>query len=268
MNYFDIKNEIDKLMYSGFNLISETLFFFKYKTKKLVEKNQEYKDIHKGQRCFILGTGPSLNKLTELQIEKLRNETTFGVNALFRADIVKSITPKYYSMIDDIFWRDKSFYSFGDVHNVYDDKPIFITDYRSQRLISKLKLEKETIFLHCMKYPINKVSDDISKNMVVGINVVSYTIYVAIYLGFKEIYLLGSDYNSFATFVDEHCYEEKGKIEEPEQRLGLLLNFYSRATEIHYLITKLAKKKGVKIINITPGSLLDAYPRKDISTVL
>ena len=36
-------------------------------------------------------------------------------------------------------------------------------------------------------------------------------------------------------------------------------------TKIHYLIAKLAKKRDVKIINVTPESLLDAYPRKDIS---
>ena len=269
MNYFDLKNGIDKLMYSCFNLISEILYTFKFDTTKLIKKNIKYKDKHKGQRCFILGTGPTLNELTEMQVEKLKNETTFGLNGLFLVDKVKTITPKYYTLVDDVFWRDKWNYSFKDIHTIYkEEKPIFITDYRSQRLISKIKLEEETIFLHCMKYPVNRVSDDISKNMVVGINVVCYTIYVAIYMGFKEIYLLGNDYNSFATITDEHCYDDNGELEEIEQRLGLLLSFFSRATEIHYLIAKLAKIRGVKIINLTPGSLLDAYSRDDIRNIL
>ena len=38
------------------------------------------KDIHKGERCFIIGNGPSLNKL---DLSKIKDEYTFGVNAIY-----------------------------------------------------------------------------------------------------------------------------------------------------------------------------------------
>ena len=40
------------------------------------------RDRHRGERCFILGNGPSL-KRTDLS--KLRNETTFGLNRIYLA---------------------------------------------------------------------------------------------------------------------------------------------------------------------------------------
>ena len=39
-------------------------------------------DIHKGERCFIIGNGPSL-KQTDLT--KLKNEYTFGLNRIYLA---------------------------------------------------------------------------------------------------------------------------------------------------------------------------------------
>ena len=38
-----------------------------------------YKDIHKGERCFIIATGPSL---TMEDLEALKSEYTFGMNSI------------------------------------------------------------------------------------------------------------------------------------------------------------------------------------------
>ena len=39
-----------------------------------------YKDIHKGERCFIIGNGPSLNKM---DLSLLKDEITFGMNRIY-----------------------------------------------------------------------------------------------------------------------------------------------------------------------------------------
>jgi hypothetical protein len=89
-------------------------------------------------------------------------------------------------------------------------------------------------------------------------NVVSFAIMLAIYLGYKEIVLVGCDYSLFATRVLEHCYDEK----DGSEKVNLLdmLYRYSFATDIHYELAVYAKGRGVKIINATAASLLDAYP--------
>ena len=39
----------------------------------------QFKDLHKGERCFILATGPSL---TAQDVQKLEHEFTFGMNSI------------------------------------------------------------------------------------------------------------------------------------------------------------------------------------------
>ena len=47
--------------------------------RALVGSNAEFKDIHKGQRCFIVGNGPSLN---DEDLSLLENEYVFTVNKI------------------------------------------------------------------------------------------------------------------------------------------------------------------------------------------
>ena len=115
----------------------------------------------------------------------------------------------------------------------------------------------------------DNIDCDITKNMKFTSNVVSTTILIAIFMGFKEIYLLGCDYNSFAYREEVHSYEEVAEEEIIwENKLGMLLKFFTLITEVHYKIAKLAHKKGVKIINLSENSLLDAYPINKIKNVL
>ena len=45
-----------------------------------MERMLALKDTHRGQRCFIIGNGPSL-KNTDLAL--LENEVTFGLNRIY-----------------------------------------------------------------------------------------------------------------------------------------------------------------------------------------
>jgi len=58
-----------------------------------------FKDIHRGERCFIIGTGPSLNQ-TNLSL--LKDEITFGVNTLYRGNFLDYT---YYCVSDRHVWE-------------------------------------------------------------------------------------------------------------------------------------------------------------------
>lgn len=268
MSKYDIKDNIDKIIFRIYNLFSSFVFLLRTKERKLIKKNIRFKDIHKGKRCFILGTGPSINALTNYQVEQLRKEIVFGVNSLYKSEKVKDIVPTYYALFDNLYWGEWS-YTFQDIIKKYSSQSLqFLTDYRAANILEQMGLKEESIFLYSKKYPINKINNDISTNMDISQNVVSSCILAAMFLGFKEIYLLGCDYNSFAHLQETHCYDDSEEVIDIENRLGYLLKFYSITTEIHYLIAKLAKKNGVEIINITESSLLDAYPKKNVDIVL
>ena len=48
--------------------------------KRICDELKSYKNIHKGERCFIIGTGPSLK--TE-DLDKLKDEFTFSSHRIF-----------------------------------------------------------------------------------------------------------------------------------------------------------------------------------------
>jgi hypothetical protein len=70
--------------------------------KALAESNlrlEEFKDKHRGQRCVIIGNGPSLNKM---DLSFLKNEITFGMNRIYLLFDKWSFTPTYYVSVNPL----------------------------------------------------------------------------------------------------------------------------------------------------------------------
>ena len=255
MSKFDLKNKVDSAIYQAYNLASDLLFYASIKKRKIARENEKLRGVSSAKRCFIIGTGPSLNDLPKCFLEHISKEVSFGVNFLYKSDLFDQIKPEYYVLMDDLFWSELS-HVFADVKEKYQDVgPIFITDYRARNLV-----EQEGLFLHAKNYPVNKIRLDLAGNSSELMNVTSYAIAAAIYLGFKEIYLVGCDYNAFCTNGVGHCYDDD-ELKESGLNLAYFLKFYHITTEIHYLLSAEAKRAGIKVINLTEGSLLDAYPR-------
>lgn len=267
MSKFETKNRIDNFIYRTYNAASSVIFSLRRDSKRTLERNQAYKNIHKGDRCFILGTGPSLNLLTDPQIRQLSREIIFGTNSLYKADAISSITPKYYALLDNLYWEQWA-NTFNDVVERYGrSPPIFITDLRAKKLAEEAR-QVDHIYIYSKKYPTSTMSDQIHSNIYAAMNVVSYCILVASYMGFKEIYLLGCDYNAFCTSGRGHAYNDKSELDQSSYNLAFYLKFYWLTTEFHYLIERLTRSKGVDVINLTPGTLLDAYKRLPIEDVI
>lgn len=266
MSSFKIKESIDKQLYRAFNLASDLAFSLKLTSKKTISKNRAFRDRHLGQRCFVVGTGPSLNELSSSDVSNLSNEKIIAVNSFYKAPIVSSISPQYYALLDNNYWGVAS-YTFNEIYEKYKDSPpTFITDLRAENAVPEKAFR---ILLHAKNYPIDRMRYDISGNLSITMNVIGFSLLSAIYMGFKEIYLLGCDYNLFCSRINSHCYDDKSEIDElPTYNLAFYLKYYHLTTEFHYLIASLAQDKNVKIANLTPGSLLDAYPRSTIDLIL
>lgn len=265
MSKFEAKDKLDGLIYSTYNCISDFLFAINVQKKNVLARNLAFKDKHKGARCFILGTGPSLNSLSVDELGIIRKEVVFGTNSLYKADVTASIIPSYYALLDNIYWEHRS-HTFKDVANKYAEKPpVFITDLRAKTVADEACREKQHVFIHSKKYPVDKMSDRLDSNIYAAMNVVSYSILTAMYMGFKEICLLGCDYSAFCSAGKGHAYNDKSELQGVNYNLAFYLRFYWITTEFHYLIAKLASSRGVEIINLTPGSLLDAYKREEVT---
>ena len=64
---------------------------------------QKLKDKFKGERCFIIGNGPSLNKI---DLDLLKNEYTFGVNSIFLKTRQSGFKPTFYVVEDSHVMAD------------------------------------------------------------------------------------------------------------------------------------------------------------------
>ena len=101
------------------------------------------------------------------------------------------------------------------------------------------------------KYSIDKVMPSFP-------NVVGVAIGTVMGMGYKKIVLLGCDFNSFASPVSNHCYEEKNNGRRI--KLWYELYRYSLVAHGHEIINEYAQRNGIEIVNSTKGSLIDSYP--------
>lgn len=62
-----------------------------------------FKDIHAGQRCFVIGNGPSLNRI---DMSRLKSEITFGSNRVYRGFDKWGFGFTYWSIEDQLVAED------------------------------------------------------------------------------------------------------------------------------------------------------------------
>lgn len=265
MSKYEIKEQIDKMIFGTFNIASQVLFKLRGE-HKLVQTNHVFEDKHKGERCFILGTGPSLR---DVDISLLDDEVVFGLNYLYKGDIINRVNIKYYCLYDENF-HGKNIDDTKEIFNTLPETTFFLRTKAFDNIKNSGLLSDNVFFQACNLFQHGElIRVDMTKNMTAPYNVVLGCIQTAIYMGFKEIYLLGCDFNSFATLKVEHFYDnEKSESPSRHMSLGYEMKFYSLVAYHHYALEKHAKKNGVKIYNITQNSLLDAYERKNHHDVL
>ena len=101
-------------------------------------------------------------------------------------------------------------------------------------------------------------------------------IYLAIYMGFNEIYLLGVDHSWLTHYgTSQHFYEEKdhkftlhGYSEWIDNHLGDEFKKYVALWDQYLQIRSYCNENGIKIFNLSPNSLLDLFPKASLNEVL
>lgn len=243
---------------------------------ELFESLNEFKNKHKGQRCFIIATGPSL---TLDDVLKLKDEVTFTMNSGYKL-IAKGFNPSYYFITDGIGYGKIK----HDLDN-YDLPPVFYNEkdikWENRHLAHPLPVKVSVVLSrwewHHLPYFLNRkfMSDDISKSVTMGDTVVTIILQACIYMGFDEIYLLGTDcsfhgkhkHSSLMKYDDEDkiykkAFNAKNKMQPSPDEL------YLRYMEDYREIKKFADKKGVKIYNATRGGMLEIFPRVNLDDIL
>jgi hypothetical protein len=146
-----------------------------------IKKIRALKDIHSGERCFIIGNGPSL-KNTDLT--KLQNEFTFGMN-------------RFYLAFPELGFRTSLLLTVNDLvieQCAEDIRALPIPTFVSWRGRKWIQPADNLHYLYT-SYQLPGFSKDASGRLWEGATVTYVAMQLAFYMGFKQVVLIGVDHN-------------------------------------------------------------------------
>lgn len=252
----EIYKKLDYILYCIFflyNIFSRIKLMLSVKISALVSHNKDLK--RNRDYCFILGNGPSLK---EIDLRRLNGEDTFAVNFFYK-HCPEGFKSRFFVAIDQIFYKTEQRDYILDLYEQEKDVT-FILKTPAYDLKNNWDMSR-TFFIHPKLFQYGRfVSCDCTKDMTACINVVLQCIQIAMYMGYKKIYLLGCDFTQYAQMKSNHFYDTKNE----DNRRGLTnmgddARWAYLAHYHHYALNEKAAANGQKILNLTKNSLIDAY---------
>lgn len=140
---------------------------------------EQFRDRHSGQRCVIIGNGPSL-KHTDLSL--LRNEFTFGLNRIYLMFDELGFETTYHVVVNQLVVEQCA----NDFRKV--KAPLFTTVPNRKFLDGA----DGTAYMDKLVGP--RFSGDVSRGIWEGATVTFVAMQVAYYMGFSEVVLVGVDH--------------------------------------------------------------------------
>lgn len=224
-----------------------------FKKKNLTEENKQkilsLKDSHKGKRCFVVGSSPSLNMV---DLTKLNNEFVFTVNRGYMLKEKGLLHTKFHVVSDRYTFKDSNtnvelLTDFTDNLFCYAgmECPVFnINTFYFDYVLAQLN--KETVF-----------QTDLLKPLIAYQSVIHFAIQIACYLGFSKIYLLGVDLD-FAN-IKGHAYVET-QGEKERERTASILNTKKMIIGLEKC-TEWLQQHNVEIYNASPVGAVNCMAR-------
>lgn len=148
----------------------------------------DFRNAHLGERCFLLGNGPSLARMN---LAPLQNEITIGLNRIYLLFKQMGFETTYHVSINDLVIRQ----SVSEISNILASK------FLNWRLRSLFGEHPNICYLHETYKP--HFSTDITKSIWGGATVTYVAMQIAYYMGFEQVILIGVDH-SFKTKGTPH----------------------------------------------------------------
>jgi hypothetical protein len=247
--------------------------FFREKQTKNDIQLAQLRDIHKGQRAFLIGSGPSL-QISDL--DKIKNEISFACNKIYLAFDDTEWRPSYYSVIDRMVAKN----NYETIKNV-NSKKIF-----SETIKPYFPDTDDILWLKDLPSPIingrrtPSFSKDIVKGVYGGYTVIYTMLQTAFFMGLRSIILLGIDFSfdipkptgqktSAGEILLKNDHEQNHF--HPDYRKPGEIWTMPRL-DIQYETFKLAKSifenSGRVILNASRKTKLDVFPLVDFDSIL
>jgi len=144
----------------------------------------QLKDVHKDQRCFIIGNGPSL-KRTDLT--RLHDEFTFGLNRIYLMFPELGFATTYFLSVNNLVIEQSA----------DEIRGLPIIKFLTWRARATFQPTDDTVFLYTT-YTGRKFAKDARGRLWEGATVTYVALQLAFHMGFNPVILIGVDH-SFST---------------------------------------------------------------------
>ncbi len=267
-HYLDGMNAVERLLFKSARALGCSRHFYAayqawHGDRPAIAK---FAGRHAGQRCFILGGGPSLKLIDPAP---LRNEVTFAVNGIFLIYDWLGFEPSYYVVEDFLVYADR----WREIREQVKASTCFFPDHFRHAAFER---DNHHYFRAIYDFDPRSGFPHFSRNAArilwIGGTVTYICLQLALYMGFKEVYLIGMDHNYRRP---EHVRSE-GDVwtshgEDPnhfhpqyfgagyrwhDPQVARMETAYRRAREVY-------EGAGAKVFNATVGGQLEVFPRVD-----
>ena len=244
-----------------------------------------------GDEIVVLGNGPSLNDTMAAHAEFLQKRDLLAVNFAANTPVFTTLKPKFYMLTDPVFFNRMELENVQDLwnnfaNNVNWDMTLFIptTAKHNSQWHSIIARNKHISISTYNMTPVEGFHwfENFAFSNRMGMprprNVLIPSIMQAIAMKYRTIYVAGADQSWLKTLsvddenrvvsIQPHFYKEKESEEERirvdymKVKLHEILESMCIAFRTYHTIQRYAKTVGADIINITPNSFIDAFPRK------
>jgi hypothetical protein len=242
----------------------------------LIKRNEVFRDRHRGQRCFVIGNGPSLR---EQDLSPLANEITLVTNAFYLHPIVgEHWQPAYYFLGDPAYFKEDSDLSeYAQLTRKIQSALFFVPHYARDFLIKTAALPEERTYYIAISGRMDSNSSEkfeLSAITPAMQTVVQLAMMAAMYMGCSPIYLLGMDHD-WLSHGGEHvnfysAYDAAGQPAGNINGWGYkrMMESVLLMWQIYEGIERSARAEGVKIINATEGGFLDVFERGNYEEIV
>lgn len=238
---------------------------------------------------IILGNGPSLRSTIENDLDWLLSHPLMCVNFAANSPEFRRLRPRYYVLADSHFFnsltQDKNVRNLWTQLNAVTWEMTLLIPSKFRHLAAPLLMHAPELKVRYFNLtPVEGFKWLVHRLYSLGLgmprprNVMIPAIMEGIRLGFRKIYLCGADHTwtktldvdreNFVVSIQPHFYEdneaEHRRVRETYKGLRLhdVLGSMTVAFRSYWQIADYARSRGIEIINATPDSMIDAFPRK------
>ncbi|MCB0480902.1 MAG: hypothetical protein KDC83_05685 [Flavobacteriales bacterium] len=267
--------------------MSHTLFsILNFFPDSVLARNKKLKGKYKGQKCFILGSGPSIKQenLSLLYGQNIMTQNNFHMHDEIGELKPKFhvVVPKYQSAQFDQDWVEW----IRDMETRLPADCLLFFGKNTKYLIEReTKMGERTFYHEQGLNPLFKTTTDcdISKRIMNVPTVITQCLMTAVYLGFSEIYILGMDLSQIVDFTSgkgrrDHVRwygvskitrnQAEKDLEDSMLRSGdIYFQHYKLWRQLN-MIDNYAISQNIQIANASEVGLLNVFPRVGLKEVI